>query len=146
VDYEAAALQMMYAMTASPHHSPMSRFQRFSKGETFALNYLASKETALSAGDFCHVMQLSSARVAVMLRTLEEKGMIERQHDLHDRRRVAVTITGPGREFILKQRQEMHDHLVRTFRLMGPRDTKEFIRLSAKFFSIMSDHLCGDSE
>jgi len=138
VDYKKIAEEMMNKFAASHHHSPINRFQRFSRGETLALNYLAKKETPITAGDFCNVMQASSARVAALIKTLEEKGLVERSRSARDRRQVMVSITEEGRELISNRRQEMIGQLAEVFRQMGPEDTKEFIRLSEKFMQIMS--------
>jgi len=144
VQYEEAAERMMNAFASSHHLSPINKFQKFTKGEIFALNFLAMRSDEVRAGDFSAVMRASSARVAAMLRNLEDKGLIERRHDMKDRRQVMVTITDAGREFIQSQRDEMFRQLTEAFRRMGPEDTEDFLRLTVKFFEIMSESEDGN--
>jgi DNA-binding MarR family transcriptional regulator len=135
---------MMYSFSGDYHHSPVDHFQRFSKGELFALRYLEKTSEALSAGDLSEALSMSSARVAALLRSLEQKGMIERRNDAQDRRKVIVTITDHGKSFIRKEWQYMLDRLEHVFRQMGPVDTAIFLELTAQFFSLMSTSLQSD--
>jgi len=74
------------------------------------------------------------ARISTILRSLEEKGHIERRMDLHDRRTVLVNLTAEGQERITGELSRMRNELATVFTAMGELDTKEFIRLS-KIFS-----------
>jgi DNA-binding MarR family transcriptional regulator len=72
-----------------------------------ALNALAVIEGAggpLPTGEVTARMHISTATMTSILDTLERKGLVRREHDLADRRRVLVDIT--------PESQELLDHLL----------------------------------
>ena len=137
MDYNKVALHFMERMEHAPHKEPLNKMQRFSKGEMFAMNLLQKTEVPISAGDIATAMATSSARVANLLNTLENKGFIERCINTSDRRKILVIITKKGRQTIEKSKQLMQDHLSAVFKQMGEHDTIEFMRLTELFFNLM---------
>jgi DNA-binding MarR family transcriptional regulator len=81
----------------------------FMHGEMFILNYLIFRETDVLPGELSAAMNTSTARVAMALKSLESKGLIQRRVDQEDRRKILVTITDLGRELIRSERREMRD-------------------------------------
>lgn len=139
MDYNKIATDFIERMSASPHKEPLNKMQRFSKGEMFAMTFLEKAETPMSAGEIASFMNTSSARVATLLNKLEHKGFIERCIDTNDRRKIIVKITEEGKATTLKAKNMMHSHLVSVFEQMGEKDTLEFFRLTALFFTLMHE-------
>lgn len=75
--------------------------QNFTRGEAGVIRTLhladLAGEPTLTPTQIAERSHLSTARTANVLRALEEKGWISREHDTADRRRVTVTLTPQGR-------------------------------------------------
>ena len=72
---------------------------------------------------------VSSARIANILRALEAKGWVEREHSKTDRRRVHVTVTDKGFQVIEIKRREFEDRTAAFLEQLGETDTQEMVRL-----------------
>jgi len=70
-----------------------------------------------------------SARIANILRALEAKGWVEREHSKTDRRRVHVTVTDKGFQVIEIKRREFEDRTAAFLEQLGETDTQEMVRL-----------------
>ena len=114
-------------------HNPM---RSMTHGEMFILNYLWQKKGTVIPGELSAVMRDSSARTAIALRNLEQKGYIVRDTDKSDRRKTIVSITDEGR----KMAQEEHDEAVQKIRVivdkLGEADTTEYIRIVSRIADI----------
>ena len=60
------------------------------------LHYLSTCGRAVSAGEISQHMNVSTARVAVLLRKMEERNLILRQRDAQDARRTLIRISPVG--------------------------------------------------
>lgn len=81
--------------------------------------------------------QSSTARIAVVLNTLEKKGYITRAIDPSDRRRVLVSLTPAGAEYIQGVRRQLRQRDgVCCWRSWGRRDAKEYLRITERMLSI----------
>ena len=68
-------------------------------------------------------------RIANILRALEAKGWVEREHSKTDRRRVHVTVTDKGFQVIEIKRREFEDRTAAFLEQLGETDTQEMVRL-----------------
>lgn len=119
---------------ATMHKGQKEEMNRMNKGELFVLKHLHHQGRPATPSELSFALQSSMARISTILRSLEEKGHIERRMDLHDRRTVLVNLTAEGQERITGELSRMRNELATVFTAMGELDTKEFIRLS-KIFS-----------
>lgn len=120
----------------------------FSKGPAKRANMLAQGEMAMLAslvfgpgettpGELSEDLELTTARVANTLNSLEDKGLVERIHDKVDRRRVFVRITEKGRQAVEKAQKEAAEELDLFLEALGEEDAKEYIRLMRKMRRLM---------
>jgi DNA-binding MarR family transcriptional regulator len=139
MDYEKAAAEFIERrMPRKGHaHPPFAKYQMFTKGERFVLFHLIHTDAGVTSGDIAKTMCTSSARVAMISKTLESKGYIKRSIDPSDRRKVIVSITAAGRGIIEREQMEIVKITASIFERMGERNTKEFMRLFGIFFDYM---------
>jgi Transcriptional regulators len=74
-----------------------------------------------------------------MLRSVEEKGYIERKLDDRDRRVVYIALTEKGEEMIAGAKRQMDDRVDRIIEKVGEEDTAEFLRILRKVTAILQE-------
>ena len=110
--------------------------QAASMGEERVLTYLYKEQDNVLPGQLTEELQLSTGRIANILKRLEEKGYIERQRRDKDKRRVEVSLTEKGKAFAAEKYQEnLQSHRMLLERL-GEEDAKELLRIFEKVFQI----------
>lgn len=115
-------------------------------GEYSILYLLYHEKQAWSAGEFADRLSLTPGRVANVLKALEKKKMIERKKDPADGRRILVSLTESGREYIRSaydQASEIYHDLVKE---IGEDDTREFLRITQKLLEASKLIKCIDQK
>lgn len=102
------------------------------RGAYFILAYLARAEGVVVAGDFSRMLQVSTARIAALLKRMEQRGLITRHHDLEDARRTVVEITSAGIEMLEKIKEQALQKVERLLERFSKEELQTFIRLSYK--------------
>lgn len=119
----------------------MIDFQVYLKGENFLLSYLQSIGGESTPSELVQALNVSAARVAAILRSLEIKKLIERIGNGFDKRRVTVRITEKGKEWVAIANSEVYQYAVNVFDKLGEEDTKELIRIMKKIIKIEDDDI-----
>ncbi|MCL2697048.1 MAG: MarR family winged helix-turn-helix transcriptional regulator [Oscillospiraceae bacterium] len=108
-------------------------------GEAFGLQYIAMNGGSVLPGDISSEMNVSSARVAAALNSLENKGLITRSTDKNDRRKVIVEITPQGRDIAEKHWNNITYGASKFLSLLGENDAAEFVRIMGRLKEIMPE-------
>ena len=99
------------------------------RGEYGVLNCLCDSEEGASAGELCKKLHVVPGRMADILKSLEQKGLIVRAHAAGDRRVVKAMVTEKGREVSVVKRQEIREDYAGLFELLDENEVRELIRL-----------------
>ena len=67
---------------------------------------------------------------------LEKKGYITRAIDPADRRRVLVSLTSVGAEYVRSIRQQLRQRMRRLLAELGEADAEEYLRITERILSI----------
>lgn len=111
-------------------HARISRLMdRTLSGKTAVMRALMLAGGTLTPSELADRAWVSSARIANILRALEQKGWIVREHSKTDRRRVNVSVTDKGREGIENNRQKFEKLTASFLEQLGAEDTQELVRL-----------------
>ena len=117
-------------------NGPQKQIGKHAQGECFVLRCLARSPKPLLPSDLIAMTQSSTARIAVVLNTLEKKGYITRAIDPADRRRVLVSLTSVGAEYVRSIRQQMRQRMRRLLVELGEADAEEYLRITERILSI----------
>lgn len=109
-----------------------TKLHGLSKGEIGTLYYLTFIEDNISAGVLAEMLQISSARVAKLLNTLEKKNYIIRVKDEHDKRKIVVKITDDGKNLITSMRNNVCDMLSYIIDEIGMDDILTYLNITKK--------------
>jgi DNA-binding MarR family transcriptional regulator len=119
------------------------------RGEGFVLQYIAIRNGCVFSGEIGHAMCVSTARVATALNSLEKKGLITRQIDVSDRRKILVRITPEGKFLAERNFRSAVSVIEKRFALLGEHDAREYVRITGRLveilLSVMPDVVDGDS-
>ncbi len=112
-----------------------------SEGIGFVLNMLFELDHPVSAGEISDKMKVSTARVAVLLRKMKNKGFITKETDRSDARVTIVNLTEFGRQTASSMRKDMQEHLSIIIDIMGMDKVNQYISLSKEIKEIAESKL-----
>ena len=110
-----------------------------SKGEIGVLGYLSFIENNVSAKVLSENLKISSARVAKLLNTLENKSYIIRIKDKNDKRKIVVMITEDGSSLIHKMRNRLHDTISYIIDELGMEEVLHYLNTTQKIKEMISN-------
>lgn len=82
-------------------------------------------------------MDISSARIAAALNSLDKKGLITRQIDTNDRRRILIELTPAGTDAAEQQSRTILEDTTKMFNLLGEQDAKEYVRITSRLAKLV---------
>lgn len=100
------------------------------------LIYLGEEEQTVTAGMVSENMHVSTARVAVLLKKMEAKGLLEKQRDPKDARKVMVRLSPRGRELAAQQRGHIRKRVETMIDQIGMERMLEFAAIAREIHSI----------
>lgn len=102
------------------------------RGENAVLTCLLRSEEELHPGELAEKLSLVPGRMTDILKTLENKGMICREQDPLDRRKVLVKITPKGIRDVTERREKVRVQYSGLYQALGMYDTVKLIELLKK--------------
>lgn len=109
-------------------------------GIGFTLKLLLSAEdNRLSAGELSKSMGVSTARVAVLLKKMESRGLITKKIDQLDARITLVALSEKGKSLAIEMKENMLKHLASVIDKVGEEKFLQFIALSHEIKDAMGE-------
>ena len=102
------------------------------RGENAVLTYLVHHSTEVHPSEMAEKLSLVPGRMTDILKMLEKKGMIRREKDPEDRRRVLVKITPKGIHNVTERREQIRVQYSGLYEALGLEDTVKLIELLRK--------------
>jgi DNA-binding MarR family transcriptional regulator len=123
------------------------RIGELSRGEIGTLLYLDFEKNNALAGEISARLDLTSGRLASVLKSLVKKGYIMRRKSENDGRQTIVSITDKGHEYVLKDKEIVFGSMKRMFMFLGEHDANEFVRINKRLiFDFKKDDIYGADE
>ncbi len=108
------------------------------QGEARILLYLMAHQTELVyPSDLSRELRLSRSRITGALTSLRQKGAVQMLHSQEDRRRVQVTITLEGLQYIGEKLEQMNAYFDQMIAGLGREDTEHLIALIHRCVEVM---------
>lgn len=102
------------------------------KGMGFVLAYLHKAQKPVSSIELANALNVSTARMAVLLKKLEGSNLINKTSSEIDARKVDITITDEGVSKIEEAFELLCDHMEKILQVVTVDEMYEFIRISSK--------------
>ena len=131
MDYRELAVEFMKTSHSMHKGRGQKKISDSMQGESFVLYYIANNENA-TPSDISNEMNISSARIAATLKSLENKGLIIRRIDVEDRRRILIDLTEKGKIQVEQHNEMIMNTITNMLKFLGEEDAKEFLRILKK--------------
>lgn len=105
-------------------------------GMYFVLRILEDAENELSAGDIAEAFNVTTARTAVILATLEKKGFITKTKSSQDARRTIVKITDAGKSALEERKEKVFVAVDGFLSKLTKGEVKDFYKILQKLLTI----------
>ena len=126
------AEEMLHKLRACRSKSVFGKIDESQKGIGFVLVYLWEANHEVIAGELARKLDVSTARIAALLRKMEKNGFIVRYRSLEDARQTVVQITQEGSAYVDKMKEQMLVRMELLLEKVGREDMEEFISISHK--------------
>ncbi|MCL1944639.1 MAG: MarR family transcriptional regulator [Firmicutes bacterium] len=139
MDYRSLALRMLENWQL--HFKIGNKFFNTVKSHVMLLMCIEQNPEIFPKG-ISELVGVSPPRVATAIKELMADGLIVREMDDGDRRRIFIRLTPKGKEFLQDQKEEFVRGTTTLFELLGEHDAKEYVRLLEKIATIKKQGLC----
>ena len=136
MDYDELAIELVRNVRAARMSGFGKQFFEGFRGEAFVLFFIMKSGGKTIPGQISSSVGVSSARIATALNSLEEKGMITREIDSEDRRKIIVELTPNGREFVEEELKKQIEKVKEILQMLGEEDAKELVRIVGRFSEV----------
>ena len=130
--YDLLAQELFDVMDPEKHRLPNRRMDQVMRGEMAVLRLLSKETAPMTAGDISRRLRMTTSRIAAVLGSLEKKGMILREADSSDKRRVQVVLTDKGGAFCLRKREQVLADITHLLTQLGHEDVQHFVRIMGR--------------
>ena len=111
----------------------------FTKGEIGVLRYLSNNKE-VNSKDLSEFLEVSTARVASILNSLENKKLIIRESDLDDKRKTLVNITDDGVKLTQEMKDEISKRIEYIIKEIGVEEFKKYLDMTVKVGGILEKY------
>lgn len=132
MDVKSDAEELMEKFRSCAPKKFFSSVEEAERGIGFILVFLYKSDGEVIAGDIAREMNVTTARVAALLKKMEKSGLITRECSSKDGRRTVVRITGKGTDAVVRKRAELLKRTELLIEKVGKKDLEDFIRISKK--------------
>lgn len=129
---------LLEALKKAPPSQMFQSIDASSAGTRAILLYLDDTEQSVTAGAISDQLHVSTARVAVLLKKMEAKGLLERTRDPKDARKVMVRLLPEGRTLAAQLHQHINERVEAMIDQVGMDRMLEFAAISQEIYAIIS--------
>lgn len=128
---------LLEQLRKAPPSGGFKNIDRSTVGLHAVLRYLYETQETVTAGKISEKMGISTARVAVLLKKMAAKGLIEKEKDASDGRLVVVQISESGKAYAKKIKDNIYVQLSVMIDKIGMERMLEFAQISKEIHELM---------
>ena len=136
MDYDELAIELIRNMHSARRSGFGKHFSEGLRGEMFVLFYIMKTGGKSVPGQISSSVGVSTARIAMALNSLEEKGLITREIDIEDRRKINVELTQKGQEYVEEEQKRQVENVKGVLMSLGEKDAKELVRIIGRLSEV----------
>lgn len=139
MDYERLAEELFQQLKTNCYISLPEVLNDFSKGEIGVLSYLSFNKNDVSAGELSDELKVSTARIASILNSLENKKYIKRRSDKKDKRKILVSITNKGKNLAIDTKRDIICKIMKIIEEVGYEEILVYTKIALKIRNILNE-------
>lgn len=139
MNYEQIAEDLFLELKSIASISIHGVLNDFSKGEVGVLSYLYFDKNDAYPHELSKILDVSSARIASILNSLENKEYIKRTTDTFDKRKSIICITNKGKKLVVKTKKEIIEKIIKIIKEVGYDEIKSYTNTALKIKNILND-------
>lgn len=116
-----------------------SELETTQRGFGFVLSYLEQTDSEVNAGDLSKKLNVSTARIAALLKKMEQSGLVTRHTSPKDARRTVVEITPSGIALVDGMREQTLHRMELLLAQVSKEDLETYIRISRQIKKVMDE-------
>jgi len=133
MDYHELAAELLSMMQAAQKARHQKKIKDSLQGEAFILHHIQEQfQGAVTPKGIANAIGVSPSRVAAALEDLENKGLITREIDRDDRRKILVKLTAEGQSVAEENKQDILRKTAILLSTLGEQDAKEYVRIMGR--------------
>jgi DNA-binding MarR family transcriptional regulator len=136
----ASKAEVFEVMAKLQAHNPLEVFrsiEEINSGMGYILLKLYNAKDEMFAIDLSQDMQISRARVTMLLRKLISRGLVVKQRSKIDARKEIITITNKGRENVTQIKHKILDDVNMIIDKLGFDKVNEFLDISNEIYETL---------
>lgn len=102
------------------------------KGCFIILKILVMSENEVCAGYIAEKLEISTARIAVALENLEQKGLLKKSKSSNDKRKTIVQITEEGKKLLVTKETNILQHIAKNLEKLTENEITTLITIIQK--------------
>lgn len=133
--------QIDYVLDYWDKSQPANFFKKMNEGNAgigAVLRILYESPESVTSGYISEFMQVGTARTAVLLKKMSDKGLITKSGDIKDARRTIVSLTDDGRDTVRNMRDDLRSKISAVIDKLGMDKITEFLEISNEMKSVFS--------
>lgn len=138
----ATSREIEFVLDHLQRSHPERFFKTISEGNAgvgAVLKYLHDSPDSVTAGSISEYMQVSTARVAVLLRKMNAQGLITKREDANDARVMIVSISPKGEEKAEEMKSHLYHEIDTVIDRVGMNRIMEFITISDEIKQVIAE-------
>ncbi len=135
--------EIIYALELFHANRPRKMFHEMDQRESgmFAvIKFLAEAEGEVTSAAICKHLQISSARMTVLIKRLETKGLVIKTESLHDSRSKALVLTQKGVTLATKLQAHMYETVGKIIDEFGITELETLFETLNRLKSILNEN------
>lgn len=129
---------IMSKMERTTPHELFKRVDDTQAGISAVLRMLHESEETVTAGMISTKLNISTARVAVLLKKMVAKGLLTKEQSAEDGRVTVVKLTEYGKDTVCKMRAGLVEEINKVIDTVGEERLLEFFQISEEIRSVAS--------
>ncbi len=136
MDREILASEILKTFETINTENILNRLKLSFKGENAVLMLLNEYGGKSTPGKLCERIDFTAARLSAIIKSLENKGFVERICNQDDKRSSIIALTASGYEHFIRLRAEIICNALTIIEQLGEDDVKEFLRIVGRLIDI----------
>lgn len=138
MDFKKLANELIDLRANMPQTKMDKERMQMVRGEAFTLNFLAANGNKAYPKDLSKSLMLTSARIASIVKSLEQRGIVTRTPDPSDSRQTIVELTNAGINLVEERRKTLLKSTEKMLEALGEEDAIAYVRIQKKIMELSS--------